>query len=187
MKLKLLMATLATSALLVTGLAAADKKMGMEKMAEMPFGGKTDVSFSKILWDKIEAKGLNSTPANLYVGGPPHGPVREVLEGTIDGKRVIVKRNYGGKGVSLETVAKDRAKYLKAVTVMMKMPKGYDTKNNDWFWVKYKANGTLHTTPKGDQIAGKFPGCIACHASASGSDLVFAHNKEANAEVVYVK
>ena len=197
MKLKLLTAAIATSALLVTGLFAADKKMGMdkmadkkmgmEKMAEMPFGGLNDVAYSKSLWAKIEAKGLNSTPANLYVGGPPHGPVREVLEGMIDGKRVIVKRNYGGKGVSLEAVAKDRAKYLKAVTVMLKMDKGYDTKNNDWFWVKYKADGTLHATPKGDKIAGKFPGCIACHSSASGSDLVFAHNKEANAAVVYVK
>lgn len=198
MNFKLLTAALIASAFLTTGYAGdMDKKMGMdtmdtekmgmEKMAEMPFGGQMDVAFSKSLWDKLEATGLNSTPANLYIGGPPHGKVREVLEGMIDGKRVIVKRNYGGEGVSLETVAKDRAKYLKAVTVMMKMDKGYDPKNNDWFWAKYKADGSLHQIPTGDQIAGKFPGCISCHASASGGDLVFKHNKEANAEVVYVK
>ena len=119
--------------------------------------------------------------------------VREVLEAIIDGKRVIVKRNYGGAGVSLENVAKDRAKYLKAVTVMAKREKGYDPKNMDWFWVKYKADGTLHKNPKGVLLAGlidktqKRKGCIACHNSASGNDLVFKHNKEANAEIVYVK
>jgi len=192
MKLKLLTAVVATTALLVTGLFAADKKMGMEKMAEMPFSGPTDVAYSKKLWDKLEAAGLNKVEGNLYVGGPPHGKVREVVEGMIDGKRIIVKRNYGGEGVSLETVAKDRAKYLKAVTVMAKREKGYDSDNNDWFWVKYKKDGTLHKNPKGMKLAGRIAkgkpvGCIACHASASGGDLVFAHNKEANAEVVYVK
>ena len=34
---------------------------------------------------------------------------------------------------------------------------------------------------------GKPVGCIACHASASGNDLVFMHNKEANADIVYIK
>ncbi len=189
MKLKLLTAAFVASAFLTSGFAAdmAPKEMGMEKMAKLPFGSSLDVAYSKRLWEKLESTGLNSTPSNLYVGGPPHGPVREVLEGTIDGKRVIVKRNYGGKGVSIDSVSKDRAKFLKAVTVMIKLDKGYDTKNNDWFWIKYKADGSLHKTPAGDKIAGKFPGCIACHTSASGSDLVFKHNKEANADVVYVK
>lgn len=187
MSLKLLTTAVITSMLLTTAQASESKKMGMEKMAELPFGGSLEVAYSKLLWEKMEAIGLNSTPANLYIGGPPHGAVREVLEGKIDGKRIIVKRNYGGEGVALDTVAKDRAKYLKAVTIMIKMPEGYDKKNNDWYWVKYKADGTLHTTPKGDKIAGKFPGCISCHNSASGADLVFKHNKEANAEVVYVK
>ena len=200
MKLKLLTAVVATSALLVTGLFADSKKademkkveMGMEKMAKMPFGNVIDIAYSQRLWDKLEATGLNSTPANLYIGGPPHGKVREVLEGMIDGRRVIVKRNYGGAYVSIENVSKDRAKYLKAVTVMMKMPKGYDPENNDWFWVKYKKDGTLHKNPAGVELAGKIAkgapvGCIACHSSASGGDLVFKHNKEANAEVIYVK
>jgi len=192
MKLKLLTAVVATTALLVTGLFAAEPKMGMEKMAEMPFGGNADITYSKVLWEKLEAKGLNSIAGNLYVGGPPHGKVREVVEGMIDGKRVIVKRNYGGADVSITNVSKNRAKYLKAVTVMAKREKGYDTDNNDWFWVKYKKDGTLHKNPKGMKLAGRIAkgmpvGCIACHSSASGGDLVFKHNKEANAEVVYVK
>lgn len=161
------------------------QKMDKMKKMEAPFGGAADVAYSKILWEKLEANKLNSTPATPYVGGPPHGPVREVVEGKIDGKRVIVKRNYGGKGVSIENVEKDRAKYLKAVTIMIKKD-GYDPKNKDWYWAKYKADGSLHTTPKGDKIAGKFPGCIGCHQSASGGDLVFVHNKEANADITLV-
>jgi len=62
-----------------------------------PFGNAEDIDYAKSLWTKLEAKGLNLTPANLYVGGPLHGPVREVLEAVIDGKRIIVKRNYGSK------------------------------------------------------------------------------------------
>lgn len=164
------------------------KKMhSMDKMTKMEpaFGGDKDVVYSQKLWKQLKATKLNSTPATLYVGGPPHGAVREVLEGKIDGQRVIVKRNYGGKDVSIETVKKDRSKFLKAVTVMIKK-EGYDPKNNDWFWAKYKADGTLHKTPKGDKIAGKFTGCIGCHQSASGGDLVFAHNKEANADITLV-
>jgi len=164
------------------------KKMhSMDKMskAQPAFGGDKDVTYAKKLWGQLEATKLNSIPANLYVGGPPHGAVREVLEGKIDGNRIIVKRNYGGKDVSIPNVEKDRAKFLKAVTVMIKKD-GYDPKNADWYWAKYKADGTLDKTPKGDKIAGKFPGCIACHNSASGGDLVFIHNKEANADITLV-
>ena len=135
---------------------------------------------------------MNSTPANLYVGGPPHGPVREVLEAVIDGKRIIAKRNFGGEGVSVEAVSQNRAAFLKAVTVMAKREDGYDAKNGNWFWVKYKPNGNLHTNAKRMKLAGRVAkgmdkGCIACHQSASGNDLVFAHNKEANASVVHVE
>ena len=181
MKLNLTVATLIVAAFVTVGMAA-----------QMPFSGKADVQYGKNMWTKMEAAGLNSTPANLYVGGPPHGQVREVIEGMIDGKRVIVKRNYYGKGITVNSVAKDRAKYLKSITIMAKREKGYDADNNDWFWAKYAPDGTIMKNPKGMALAGRVAkgkpvGCIACHASASGGDLVFAHNKEANAEVVYVK
>lgn len=160
----------------------ADKMMSKEPA----FGGQKDVAYAKGLWQTLEATKLNEVPATLYVGGPPHGKVREVVESTIDGKRVIIKRNYGGKDVSIENVSKDRDKYLKAVTVMIKKD-GYDPKHNDWFWVKYKADGSLDKAPNKMALAGKAPGCIACHASASGNDMVFIHNKEANADITLVE
>ena len=168
------------------------QQMTSEKTMRPPFGNAEDIDYAKQLWAKMEARGLNSTPANLYVGGPPHGPVREVLEAVIDGKRIIAKRNFGGEGVSVEAVSQNRAAFLKAVTVMAKREDGYDAKNGNWFWVKYKPNGNLHTNAKGMKLAGRVAkgmdkGCIACHQSASGNDLVFAHNKEANASVVHVE
>ncbi|MCK4707484.1 MAG: hypothetical protein KAU21_02620 [Gammaproteobacteria bacterium] len=75
------------------------------------------------------------------------------------------------------TVANDPAKYLKAVTVMLK----YDAYNNDWFWVKYKADSSLHTNPKGMKLAGRVAkgmpmGGIACHKAASSGDMIFNHD-----------
>ena len=168
-----------------------EQQMTSDKTMRPPFGNAEDIDYAKQLWLKMEARGLNSTPANLYVGGPPHGPVREVLEAVIDGKRIIVKRNFGGEDVSVEAVSQNRAVFLKAVTVMAKREDGYDAENGNWFWVKYKPNGNLHTNAKGMKLAGRVAkgmdkGCIACHQSASGNDLVFAHNKEANASVVHV-
>ena len=169
-----------------------EQQMTSDKTMRPPFGNAEDIDYAKQLWVKMEARGLNSTPANLYVGGPPHGPVREVLEAVIDGKRIIVKRNFGGEGVSVEAVSQNRAAFLKAVTVMAKREDSYDAENGNWFWVKYKPNGNLHTNAKGMKLAGRVAkgmdkGCIACHQSASGNDLVFAHNKEANASVVHVE
>ena len=175
-----------------TGNKKSGGQMTSEKTMRPPFGNAEDIDYAKQLWAKMEAKDLNSIPANLYVGGPPHGSVREVLEAVIDGKRVIVKRNFGGEGVSVESVGQNRAAFLKAVTVMAKREAGYDPENGDWFWVKYKPNGNLHTNAKGMKLAGRVAkgmdkGCIACHQSASGNDLVFLHNKEANAEVIHVE
>ena len=169
-----------------------EQQMTSDKTMRPPFGNAEDIDYAKQLWLKMEARGLNSTPANLYVGGPPHGPVREVLEAIIDGKRVIVKRNFGGEGISVKSVSQNRAAFLKAITVMAKREDGYDPENGDWFWVKYKPDGSLHTNAKGMKLAGKVAkgtdkGCIFCHQSASGNDLVFIHNKEANAEVIRVE
>ena len=40
----------------------------------------------------------------MYVGGSPHEKVREVMEGVVDNKLVIVKTNYRGKDVSVANV-----------------------------------------------------------------------------------
>ncbi len=60
--------------------------------------------------------------------------------------------------------------------------KGYDADNQDWFWAKFKPDGSLHTNPKGVKLAGRIAkgmemGCIACHSAAPGGDMVFNHDR----------
>lgn len=108
------------------------------------------------------------------------------LESTIslDGceAAVIVKKNYMGEGISIESVATNPALFLDAVTVMFRRESGYDSDNQDWFWAKYRADGTLHANPRGRLLAervAKNPedGCIGCHEFAPGDDFVFLHDR----------
>ncbi len=154
-----------------------------------PFGETDHVAYAKKLWKAMESSGYvgrDSIISTPYVGQAPHGAILDTIEGkiTLTGERsshVIVKRNYGGEGVSKTSVANNPAKYLKAITVMYKRS-GFDTDNKDWFWVKYKPDGSLHTNPKGMKLAGAVAkgmpkGCIACHQAAPGGDYVFNHDR----------
>ena len=150
-----------------------------------PFGGTDSVDYAGDLWSALEKASLAGDKAiysNPYKGQHPHGAVLDTISGKLKvgghtGK-VIVKRNYGGEGVSNRAVANDRAKYLKAVTVMFKRESGYDSENGDWFWAKYLPDGSLDKNPAGMQLAGRVAkgkpkGCIACHKAAPGGDMLF--------------
>lgn len=171
-----------------------DKMQAPEKMKKgmmkAPFGNPEDIAYAKKLWPKLHEAGYVQVQGHLYVGGPPHGKVREVTEGVVDGQLVIVKTNYGGQGVTVDKVKADPKKYLKAVTVMAKRP-GYDPEDRDWFWIKYAPDGSVMSNPKGMKLAGRVAkgkpiGCISCHRSASGNDFVFSHNKMVNADVTWI-
>ncbi len=148
------------------------------------FGDAANVDYAKDLWNTMVGAGYAGDGGMMsrpYTGQHPHGAVLDTLSGNIaiQGKQhdIIVKRNYGGEGVSIAKVANDPAKYLKAVTVMLKRP-GYDPETKDWFWVKYKADGSIDKNPAGMQLAGKVAkgkpkGCIACHSAAPGGDMMF--------------
>lgn len=152
---------------------------------KMPFGGKNSVAYSQQLWDSLSAArlaGPNAKPDGVYKGTHPHGAMLETLYSnvTVNGHKgeVVVKRNYGGKDISAADVTADRAKYLKAVTVMFKREAGYDKDNQNWYWAKFKPDGSLHTNPKGMMLAGRVAkgkpvGCIACHKAAPGGDYLF--------------
>ena len=124
-----------------------------------------------------------STP---YIGQHPHGAILDMIDGFIrvqgDSGVVMVKRNYGGDGVSKTAVADDPGKFLESITVMFKRS-GYDSETRDWFWVKYNPDGSLAKNPAGMMLAGKVAkgkpkGCIACHMLAPGGDLVYNSNSD---------
>jgi len=57
---------------------------------------------------------------------------------------------------------------VRKLTIMVKMPPGYDPENGDWWYASYDATGTKATEQ------GRLHGCIFCHKQASETDYVFA-------------
>ncbi len=178
----------AVAGVIFTLVACAGYQMkSQEPMA--PFGGEDSVAYAGKLWTAMsDAKlaGSDAIYSNPYKGQHPHGAVLDTIESKLKVSghtgKIIVKRNYGGEGVSNAAVANNRAKYLKAVTVMYKREAGYDSDNRDWFWAKYLPDGTLDKNPTGMQLAGRVAkgkpkGCIACHKGAPGGDMLFLHDE----------
>lgn len=62
------------------------------------------------------------------------------------------------------------------ITVMVKMPAGYDPQNGDWWYGMYDPNGVEA------EMEGKVPVCIACHMGAADTDYLFAAEVLAAAE-----
>ncbi|MCO6442011.1 MAG: cytochrome P460 family protein [Nitrococcus mobilis] len=153
------------------------------------FGGKDSTAYAAKLWRAMQQANLvgsNRITSTPYTGQHPHGAILDTVDRpfTLDGHtgHLIVKRNYGGEGVSKQAVANDPDKWLAAITVMYRREAGYDPDNQNWFWVKYLPDGRLAQNPKGMALAGRVAkgtnqGCIACHQSAPGGDYVFNHDR----------
>ena len=159
---------------------------GSAAMAQdAPFGNQADQDYAGLLWEVMQSErlvGERMMRSFPYEGVDPHGMMLETFytDATVDGHagELIVKRNYGPEGVSIDEVLSDPGTHLGAVTVMFRREEGYDPENQDWFWAKYLPDGTLDKNPKGMQLAGRVAkgadqGCIACHSGAPGEDYVF--------------
>ena len=124
----------------------------------------------KAVWEYITKYKYQEWPlwpgkGELYKGGHPHGAllttyvskdamkVIEGKKGMFDDGAFIIKENYSPE------------KMLGAVTVMYRV-KGYNADAGDWFWAKYKPDGTV-------EKEGKVGGCINCHNSKIENDWVF--------------
>jgi len=158
--------------------------VGGEKMA---FGGKEDVEFANKLWKAMEGYDMWLMKSDVMQGKLPHGAFVRLYYNVvnIDGKpyHVVAKDNFGGENATLEKVAKAPKECLAAVTIMVQREAGYDADNNDWFWVKYKADGSIDKNPKDMALAGRVAkgmetGCIACHMDAKDGDYLFSNDSE---------
>ena len=150
-----------------------------------PFGGKDDVAFAKELWKAMEGYDKWKLTTDVSKGGSPHGKWVRLYSTwvKVKGKShpIIVKDNYGGRGVTVARVNKDPKKWLKAVTIMLQRQPGYDKENQNWFYAKYKPDGGIEKNPKGMLLAGRVAkgttkGCISCHANAAGDDFLFSND-----------
>lgn len=156
---------------------------------DAPAGTDADADYARQLWDAMLEAGLvgpDMMQAFPYEGVEPHGMMLETFYTTteVDGHKgsLIVKRNYGPEGVSVDEVLGDPGTHLAAVTVMFQREAGYDEENRDWFWVKYLPDGSLDKNPAGMRLAGRVgkgadAGCIACHSGA-GVTLIFTTTAE---------
>lgn len=154
----------------------------------MPFGQPEDVEYAAKLWRAMEgASYVGPTPiiATTYKGGTaPHTETLITLQGklTVDGAEgyIIMKKNFGEEATEAD-IFKDPNQFLRMITVMYQRERGYDSDNQDWFWVAYRPDGAVNKAPNGMMIAGRFAkgmdiGCIACHQGAPGGDFVFLHD-----------
>ena len=100
----------------------------------------------------------------MQPGRAPHGPLHKVYvndralnspKPPVQYGSIEVKENY------------NKAKELKAITVMYKVP-GYNPKDGDWFWVKYTPDGKARPF-------GKPAGCIGCHGTRANNDFITVH------------
>jgi len=157
---------------------------------EPDFGGPEDTAYADALWQQmltLKLVGDDLEEDQLYTGVQPHGFVLEnlVAEATLEGRTgaLVVKRNYGPSGIDMAVVERDRVAALKAVTVMFSRDASYDPGNQNWFYAKYRPDGSLDKNPKGVPLAGRVAkgvgpdgtdaGCIACHRAAPGNDFLF--------------
>lgn len=152
---------------------------------EAPFGGSEDSDYAALLWEVMlqsELAGEGAIQAFPYEGFDPHGVLLETFYTTaiVDGHEgdLVVKRNYGPESVTIDDVLINPEGHLGSVTVMFRREAGYDSDNQDWFWVKYLPDGSLDKNPLGISLAGRVgkdadAGCIACHVGAGGDDYIF--------------
>lgn len=86
---------------------------------------------------------------------------------------------HHGSILVLENYSEDR-RTRTAIDVIYRV-KGYDAKHGDWYWIRYRENGQVATSPAaegGRPLAGKVQSCVECHSQAGGRDLVFSNDQE---------
>ncbi len=157
------------------------------------FSSQNDILYASQLWKAMEKNqlvGKQAKPLQPFFGGAkPHGMILEIYSNPlIVGQHsgfLVLKRNYNGDGVTVDSVSKNRSKYLTSITIMYQRESGYDQDNLNFFWAKYKPNGTLFSKEmmgRTLQLAGRLmkgaspkhsKGCIYCHSSAGGGDYIF--------------
>jgi hypothetical protein len=102
----------------------------------------------------------------IQKGKSPHGKfVATYINDVADGNQaappmgsILVKENYRSEDPST----------LDSLTVMKRIT-GYDPDNDDWFWARYKADGTV-------THSGRVEMCIDCHFDARGDEFVFLND-----------
>lgn len=111
-------------------------------------------------WTKVNPNPIrgHEKSVNVYVNDQARAVYTAAAGGVFPVCSMIVKSHL--LSADSETVTE--------ITVMVKMPAGFDPEHNDWWWGLYDAAGQTA------QMSGKVPVCIACHQPAAKKDYVFS-------------
>ncbi len=182
-----------TTAKLMMAAAFGAELAGPAMAQDAPnFGGDEDQAYAQQVWQAMVDQNLAGEGAIMsfpYPGTDPHGMMLETFysRATIDGHdgALVVKRNYGPEGVTVDDVLGAPAEHLGAVTVMFRREAGYDDETGNWFYAKYLPDGSLDANPNGVALAGLVgknaeAGCIACHQNA-GENYLFTTDADLGA------
>lgn len=123
------------------------------------------------VWSHLTAEDYRATwslwpgRGELYTGQEPHGMLLTTYVNSIaaQGLAVGADRLPAGSIIVKENYMPDST--YAAATVMYKVP-GFDPDNNDWWWLKRLADGTVEASGQGQ-------GCINCHRGVQGTDYVW--------------
>ena len=158
--------------------AADDALRDAQYLALMAKQESLTKSFEEKFWDYlVENKFRNWAPVpgksdDFFRGESPHGAFLKMYlsrgaagsPSDLPVESILVKENYADDRTTLDSI-----------TIMYRI-EGYDSEHGNWFWAKYKPDGTLAQAPEdkgGAMLAGKVEACIQCHSGANGDDYVF--------------
>ena len=123
-------------------------------------------SWQKLNHKPMFSKGHGKTWVDIYVNDLAEETYRNV-SAPYPVCAKIVKANYED----------EEGKSFKSLTVMVKMPNGYDPENGNWWYANsYDADGA-----KPVRQGRLYTECIVCHSGASETDYLFS--KDVMAEV----
>ena len=152
----------------------------------------SDEEIAASVWDTIHNQAYEFTwhyepgaPPGFYTGNAPHGAVLRTFynniaydatqnrTGSFPPGSILVKENHVTDmdlGANATDDNADRSvpnfePNLESTTVMVKLA-GYNPEAGDWFWAKYRLDGSL-------EAVGKPAGCIGCHGQVADNDWVF--------------
>lgn len=151
MDMKLSVIVFALSAIVLAGCGAAQPACNPE----------TPPDFADYAtWTKVNPEPIagHENYVNIYVDAAAEDAYLSASGEALPTCSRIVKTHLAG--------ANDET--INAITVMVKMPAGYDPDHNDWWWGMYDKEG------KTAEMSGKVDVCIACHLQTADEDFVFS-------------
>lgn len=172
--LAIVLAVVVAAAVSASGLA----RTAPENPAALQSSGAQPDTTGAAIWAHLQAEHYASTWAlwpgkdRLYEGQEPHGMRLTTYVNDIAARALASGADEMPDGAIIvkENLTPDST--LAAITVMYKR-RGYNSQHADWFFSKHLPSGELDRAPNGMRLAGRVPGCQACHSAKKDNDYIY--------------